>query len=267
MVGRLTWSDPDPRFGGLSGIELGPDGSQVFAVGDKAILVEGRIARDAKGTISAIETVAIRPLSRANGRAFEGFLSDSEGLDLGADNRLTVSFEGWHRVERYGPDGLLTKRLPRPEVFDTLQNNSSLEGVAVDLRGRVITAPERSGVLDRPFPVYRFDGHTWTVAFNLPRREDYLLVGLDYGPDGRLYALERVLRGLFFATRVRAFEIDDEDRIRSEETVLETVSGTHDNLEGLSVWRDPSGKIRLTMVSDDNFNLFQRTEIVEYRLD
>ena len=38
----------------------------------------------------------------------------------------------------------------------------------------------------------------------------------------------------------------------------------HDNLEGLAVWRDDSGAIRLTMISDDNFNLLQRTELVEY---
>ena len=33
------------------------------------------------------------------------------------------------------------------------------------------------------------------------------------------------------------------------------------------VWRDDLGRIRLTMVSDDNFRFFQRTEFVEYALD
>lgn len=41
----------------------------------------------------------------------------------------------------------------------------------------------------------------------------------------------------------------------------------HDNLEGISVWQDPDGRIRLTMISDDNFMVFQRTEIVEYAVD
>jgi hypothetical protein len=42
-------------------------------------------------------------------------------------------------------------------------------------------------------------------------------------------------------------------------------TGTHDNLEGLDVWADAEG-LRATMISDDNFRFFQRTEIVDYRL-
>jgi hypothetical protein len=40
----------------------------------------------------------------------------------------------------------------------------------------------------------------------------------------------------------------------------------HGNLEGLAVWQDALGTIRLTMLSDDNFNSFQRSEFVEYRV-
>lgn len=46
---------------------------------------------------------------------------------------------------------------------------------------------------------------------------------------------------------------------------MQSELGRHDNLEGLSVWRDAQG-LRLTMVSDDNFMFFQRTEFVEYRV-
>ena len=37
------------------------------------------------------------------------------------------------------------------------------------------------------------------------------------------------------------------------------------NGEGLSVWQAVDG-LRLTMIADDNFRWFQRTEIVEYRV-
>ncbi|MGB7262337.1 MAG: hypothetical protein WBC68_09710 [Albidovulum sp.] len=37
-------------------------------------------------------------------------------------------------------------------------------------------------------------------------------------------------------------------------------------MEGLAVWRDTQGDIRLTMVSDNNFVLFRPTEIVDYRI-
>jgi hypothetical protein len=50
------------------------------------------------------------------------------------------------------------------------------------------------------------------------------------------------------------------------ETVLQTRLGDHGNLEGLAVWRDTDGLLRLTMVSDDNFLSFLPGEIVEYVL-
>jgi hypothetical protein len=49
------------------------------------------------------------------------------------------------------------------------------------------------------------------------------------------------------------------------ETLFTTATGTHDNLEGLDVWSDSDG-LRATMIADDNFRFFQRTEIVDYRL-
>lgn len=263
----MDWSDPDRSFGGLSGIDVSADGTQFFAVGDKGIVVEGRFLRDADGVLTGVETVGIHPFTDPKGDVYPSRQTDAEGVDWGGDDSLIVSFEGFHRVEEVSTKGQRLKRLPRPDFFKQFQNNSSLEALAVDPRGRVYTAPERSGELERPFPVYRREGKTWVVAFELPRRDDFLLVGMDYGPDGRLFVLERTLRGLFFATRVRAFTINAQDQITDEETVLETDSGTHHNLEGISVWRDGAGKLRLTLIADDNFNIFLNTEIVEYLLD
>ena len=47
--------------------------------------------------------------------------------------------------------------------------------------------------------------------------------------------------------------------------LLESRPLQYDNLEGISVWQDAQG-IRLTLISDDNFGLLQRTELVEYRV-
>ena len=39
-----------------------------------------------------------------------------------------------------------------------------------------------------------------------------------------------------------------------------------DNLEGLSVHRNSKGELVLTMVSDDNFSLLQRTILLQFAL-
>jgi hypothetical protein len=79
------------------------------------------------------------------------------------------------------------------------------------------------------------------VPFTIERRGEFLPVGADFGPDGLFYLLERRFLGIFgLQSRVRRFAIDG-DTIGAEETLLETRPWTHDNLEGISVWRDADG--------------------------
>jgi hypothetical protein len=91
-------------------------------------------------------------------------------------------------------------------------------------------------------------------------------VGADFRPDGRFYLLERSFGPLGFRSRVRSWHLA-EDGGQDERLHLQTERRTHDNLEGLAVWRDSADRIRLTMISDDNFLFFQSTEVVEYAID
>ena len=131
--------------------------------------------------------------------------------------------------------------------------------------GRLYTLTEKSRTLEGDIPVYRWDGQAWSTPFVLPARGGFLPVSADFGPDGRLYVLERSVSLTGFRTRLRRWDTTN-DVPSAEETLLETATGTHDNLEGLSIWRDAQGEMRATMVSDDNFLALQRTELVEYLL-
>lgn len=264
--GSFGWHMEDDRFGGFSAIELAADGLGFIALSDRGAWTTGRLQRDASGRITGVSAGPL-DLLKANGDApLSRSRSDSEGLAIGADGAIHVSFEGAARVLRYPAFGASAQNLPIPPDFRRMQINSALEALAIDATGTLYTLPERSGRPDRPFPVYRFRNGEWDQPFSLPRRGTFLAVAADFGPDGRFYLLEREFRGLLgFGSRVRSFMLTDIGA-EDERTVLQTPSGRHDNLEGLSVWRDGDGKIRLTMISDDNFKFFQRTEIVEYRL-
>jgi len=265
FVGRYTWTDPQDAFGGFSGLEVSGDGAHFVAITDKGHIVTGRFLRDG-ARISGIAADPIRALKNTEGGPLGRFETDSEGLALRGDGRLYISFEAVHRVWTYRDPGSEAAWLPRPPDFEAMQNNSSLEALAIGPDRALYTLPERSGRLTRPFPVYRYRGGAWSQPFALPRRGEFLPVGADFGPDGRFYLLERQLNGIFgFATRIRSFRFTATGAL-DERTVLETPTGAHDNLEGLAVWREPAGDLRLTMISDDNFRPFQITEIVEYRL-
>ncbi len=266
FAGRALWESSDPAHGGYSGLWLDADGAAFLALSDRGSLAEGRLLR-ADGAIAGVESAALRRLRRPDGDAVVPEQEDAEGLARAPDGRLYVSFENIARTWRYAAPGSAAEGMVRHPDFPAMQPNSSLEALAYGPDGALYTIPERSGALNRPFPVYRYDGAAWSVPFTLPRRPPFLPVGADFGPDGRLYVLERHFAGLFgFATRVRSFDVAG-DAMTDERTLLVTRPGRHDNLEGIVAWRQADGRIRLTMVSDDNFNPLQRTEFVEYVLD
>jgi hypothetical protein len=265
LVSKLSWSIADEAFGGWSGLELTPDGATFVTISDKGSILTGRITRDAAGKITGVAAGKIRAMGHTDGGPFPLYYNDSEGLAMAPSGEIFVSFEAKHRVMSYAnATATQAVKLPSHKDFKRLSNNSSLEALAIGPDGALYTIPERSGALRRPFPVYRFKDGSWTRFAAISRTDDFLPVGADIGPDGRFYVLERLFTGLFgFASRVRRFDMTD-DGFTNETVLLRSTAGTHDNLEGIAVWRDPAGAIRLTMISDDNFKFFQTTEFVEY---
>lgn len=265
-VGSFTWRmSDDPLFGGMSGLVLDAAGTGFIALSDRSALFRGTLERDG-GVIIGVTSGPGEPLLDERGRPLPEDDADSEGLARAPDGRLYVSFEGDHRIGYFRPGEAIVRTVVRAPEFEDLQKNSGMEALALDPQGRPIAIPERSGVLTLPFPVYRLDGDSWSTPYRLRRDGAYLVVGADTGPDGRLYVLERHFAGLFgFSSRVRSFAFGPTG-LTDEELLLQSPTGRHDNLEGISVWRDATGAIRVTMISDNNFNILQRTEFVEYRL-
>ncbi len=265
FLSRYVWERPDPVHGGFSGIELRADRAGFIAISDRGRIAQGRLVRE-DGLIAGVADLQFERLRDRKGNPVATRIEDAEGLALAPDGSLYVSFEGAHRVWRYPAFGAAAQALPSHPDFAGLQMNSSLEALAIDTTGAVFTLPERSGSLSRPFPLYRFKDGRWTVPYQVPRVGEHLPVGADFGPDGKLYLLERRFSGLLgFSSRIRRFTLGPKGAL-GEETLLTTPNLTHGNLEGLTVWRDRAGAIRLTLIEDDNFSMFQRTQFVEYRV-
>lgn len=262
----FAWTMQDVRFGGMSAIELSTDGKSFSSVSDQGAFTTGQISRDAQGRIVGVAAEPMTLLMDEKGKPFTDDASDSEGLAIAADGTAYVSFEGGARVERYDRLGGSGETLPIPPEFAALQNNSALEALAIDAEGTLYTLPERSGALDKPFPVFQFKTGKWTSTLQIPRDGKFLPVAADFGPDGRFYLLERNFRGLAgFSSRLRRFTLGSAG-FGPPEVLLTTPVGLHDNLEGLAIWRDDQGRLIATMVADDNFNPFLRSQIIEYRL-
>ncbi len=262
-IGTHVWTMKNDRFGGMSAIEVDADGTGIVAVSDRGAIVQGTLQRDAEGRITGVDAGPIGVLRGRDDTALTHARADSEGLAIAPDGTLFVSFEIAPRVLRYdrlfGP----AQFLPIPRDFSKMTLNGALEALAIAPDGALYTLPEESVRNDGAFGIYRYRDGRWDQPFNLPRNGDFLPVGADFGPDGRLYLLERDFGVFGFASRVRRFVLTG-DTADAGETVLQTGAGTYGNLEGIGVWRDQTGRLRLTMVADNNFKSFLDTQIVEY---
>ena len=183
------WTNDHPAFGGLSGIEVLDNGTRLIAISDRNAIVTARIKRD-QGQITQISDFALHEIIETDDQL------DSEGIAVGAGGAVYVSYEGVHGIRQFDVDLQTSYGLSFHPEFSTLQNNSSLEALAVDQNNALYTNPERSGRADRPFPVYRLENEIWDQPFEIPRRGAFLIVGADIGPDNRFYILERDFTGI-----------------------------------------------------------------------
>jgi hypothetical protein len=260
FLGSYSWDRDERSFGGFSGLEVVEDGNHFTALSDRGSIVRGAFIRT-DGLITGVEAGPIILLRDSIGHRFARHKNDTEGLAIAADGTIAISFERTHSLRILDPvSGNMSRAILHPRAGQ-IQRNASLEALAVGPDGAFYTLPERSGRANWPFEVMRWKDGEWTYAFDIPRRGVFLPVGADIGPDGRFYLLERDFMGVGFRNRVRRFDLAG----GAEETILQTGVGGHDNLEGISVWHDGT-KLRLTLISDDNFQPLQETLFVEYRL-
>lgn len=264
-VSTFRWRHDADWFGGMSGIEITPNGRDFYAVSDRGHVLKGTFTRE-NGTLTNVEITDAQPLVDKNGAVRKFPHTDAEGLALDAQGRLHVSFEQAHRILRYDTWDSHAVWPSYTKLWRNLRGNGGLEMVAVDAQGVLYAIPESAISGTSEASVYRrIPNQDWDQPFTLPLTPDFAPVGGDIGPDGRLYLLERDFTPYGFRTQVRRMDITPTG-FENIEILLQTRRLKHGNVEGLAVGTDPDGKTRLTMISDDNFLPFLHTDIIEYVL-
>jgi hypothetical protein len=262
------------NFGGLSGLRA--TGGGFLAVTDAGDFVRGRV-EERDGAPVGIADATAEPILLAGGKRAKDFgLWDAESLAIDGAARF-VGVEREHAILAFdGPaPGAPGRRIPLPAFTKDWADNQGIEALGVIPRGayagRLIAIAERSGETEETTEgfVMRQDGSE-PFRFRLRRSEGFDVTDLDFLPNGDMVVLERyfsVRRGV--AMRLRRVRTAD---IRPDATVdgatLLTAHGGEfhvDNMEALSIHRGPAGETLLTIVSDDNFSIAQRTLLLRFR--
>ena len=275
--GGLVLTSSYRDFGGISALRVAADGEHFLSLSDKGNWLRGRIVyRD--GQPIAIADAEMAPILGADGKPLiaHGWY-DTESLAEDGEGSVYVGIERVNEIVKfdYGKDGLAARGqpMPVPAGVKTLPNNKGLECLValpkgVPLGGTLIAASERG--LDAAGNL-----HAWLIgagggAFTVKRSDEFDISDCAVTPTGDLLLLERRFswaRGVAMRMRrIPLASIKPGALVDGPELVFADMSYQVDNMEGLSVHRDASGKLVLTIISDDNFSPLQRTLLLQFTL-
>ena len=113
-------------------------------------------------------------------------------------------------------------------------------------------------------------GSAWS-EFSVKRIGDFDLTDCALTPKGDLLVLERSFsrfRGVAMRIRRVALASIHPGATIDGPVLIEADMGYQiDNMEGLSVHRAADGALVLTLISDDNFSMIQRTVLLQFTLE
>ncbi|WP_404401713.1 esterase-like activity of phytase family protein [Pelagibacterium halotolerans] len=277
--GGLELNSPTEDFGGISDIAIF-NGARFVAVIDSGWLLSGQLEHDASGTPSGLCAVEITTVTDNRGERPYGWREkDAEAVDVvvrdGAPAAVRVGFERLTRVVDYALSGNRpvppARSVAIPAWLSQLRGNETIEALCI--------APPASPIAGSTLILTEgaTDGSGWAATLlgiedrgdlALSRTGDLHPTGCAFLPDGDLLVLERGLFMLSFTTRIRRIAAEDvhAGAVMDGEVLFEASGRDVDNFEGLAVYPHPGGETRLAIVSDDNFNSFQRTLLYEFTL-
>jgi hypothetical protein len=264
-------------FGGLSGIRLDAKGERFIAISDKGGWFTGRIVysgREMKG----LDDVEASPLLGPDGRPItaRGWF-DSEAIALDG-SFVYIGLERVNQVLRYDfSKGFTRSRgevVPLPPQARKLPYNKGIEALVfvpkgLPLAGTLIAISERG--LDAQGNLIAFlVGGPSPGQFAVRRTEDFDVSDAVLLASGDLLVLERKfswLSGIGIRIRRIPLAAIAPGAVVDGPAIFHADLGQEiDNMEGIDAHVTPEGDTVLTMVSDDNFSLIQRTLLLQFTL-
>jgi len=273
----LVLTSPFPRFGGLSGLRLDPRGECFISFSDRGHWFTGRIVYDGRA-MTGLADVESAPMLGADGKPIttRGWF-DSESIALDG-SFVYIGLERVNKVLRFDFSKGFTRArgevVPLPKAASKLPNNKGLEALVFVPKGQVLAgtliAMSERGLDENGNLIAFLVGGPAPGQFSVRRTEDFDISDAVLLPAGDLLILERKfswLSGIGIRIRRMALKSIAPGAVIDGPSIFEaSLANEVDNMEGIDVHLTAEGETVLTMVSDDNFSLIQRTLLLQFTL-
>jgi hypothetical protein len=281
--GSLEWrsglvlTSPFRGFGGLSALRLDPKGEKFIALSDKGSWFTGRIVYSGR-EMTGLADVEASPMIGPDDKPItsRGWF-DSESLALDG-SFVYVGLERVNQVLRFdfskGYTRSRSEVVPMPPAVKKLPYNQGLEAMVFvpkgqPLAGTLIAMSERGLDPEGNLIAFLVGGPT-PGRFSVRRTNNFDISDAVLLPSGDLLILERKFSWLSgVGIRIRRIPLRSiaPGAMVNGPSIFDADLGQEiDNMEGIDAYVTPEGDTVLTMVSDDNFSLLQRTLLLQFTL-
>jgi len=274
IVGQLQFLDAwelksdNVDFGGISGLTLQP-GGRFLAVGDAGTLIGFGLTGD-----DDADRPFIAPMPDAFGKDRNFSDRDAEAIVHDpASRKYWVSYEGAAAIRRFGAAFTRREAIARPKPMLKWGHNSGAEAMLRFPDGRFAVFSEGHDRPDGSYEALMFSGDPTEkgsdyFAFGYQPPARHKITDAKLLPDGRILTLNRKFD---FTGLSATLAVLDPADIAQGETVSPTAIAVLespllvDNMEGLAIGQE-DGRTIIWLISDNNFNAFQRSLLMKFAL-
>lgn len=280
FVGGFSLTSSQSHFGAVSAFRFVEPGGRFLAVTDNGFWLSGTVTRDKAGLPTGIRDGHMSEIEGTDGRPLGNkYEADAESLTV-RSNVATVGFERFHRMVEYplsadGQPGRAGRNLDIVVPVQELRANRGFECLAYSppdspLAGVRVAVTEKS--LDRKGNIFGaiLEGPKRGI-FTVAKSGPFDITDCAFLPGGDLVVLERrysIATGVGMQLRrIAGSDIAPGRLVDGKVLFSGGMDYQIDNMEGMDIWRAADGSLRLSMVSDDNKSLLQRSLYLEFRIE
>lgn len=279
-IGRLVWRGgiemnfDDPRFGGISAMEIDSGGRTITLLTDRGHRAELFLEYDRNADLSAAKLVDLEPVVGAVGRSIEDDRnSDIEAIARMPDGGWLVAFERNHRLLHYPASFAPLRAAPRllltPPGLERARSNRGIEAATETADKKILLIAEDL-VTSRAFNfAWLGNGADWTpMSYTL--FPPYKPTGAALLPNGDIVVVERrftppgdvgsrvaiiARRGLRPGAPIQTTEL-----ARIEKPFVT------ENFEAITARSAGRGQTLIYLASDNNFSDKQRNLLLMFEI-
>ncbi|MGX4768755.1 esterase-like activity of phytase family protein [Bradyrhizobium guangdongense] len=278
----LVLTSPHRGFGGLSGFRFLDDkGERFLALSDQGTWFTGAI-RYVNGKMVGLDDVAAAPILNSEGRPIteKRLWYDTESLARDG-SAVYVGLERVNQIMRFdfarGGTSARGEVVPTPSAIRKLPYNKGLEALVFvprdmksqPLAGTLIALSEGGFDADGNLIGFLVGGAS-PGQFSVKRTDKQFISDAVLLPSGELLILERKFSWFTgINIRIRSIPLKSiaPGALVDGPVLFEADLGHEvDNMEGIDAHVTAEGETVLTMVSDDNFSMLQRTLLLQFTL-